>query len=45
MTFFLVEIGKNGLRDRNLYYNEQGGLLRDAEDMPNDDVLPTTQFE
>ena len=45
MTFFLVEIEKNGLRDRNLYYNEQGGLLRDAEDMPNDDVLPTTQFE
>jgi hypothetical protein len=45
MTFFLVEIEKNGLRDRNLYYNEQGGLLRDAEDMPNDEVLPTTQFE
>ena len=44
MTFFLVEVEKNGQRDRNLYYNEQGGLLKDAEDAPNDDVLPTTQF-
>lgn len=45
MTFYLIEVEKEGLRDRNLYYNEQGGLLKDAEDMPNDDVLPTTQFE
>ena len=45
MTFYLIEIEKKGQKDRNLYYNDQGGLLRDAEDMPNDDVLPTTQFE
>lgn len=45
MTFYLIEVETRGQKDRNLYYNEQGGLLRDAEDMPNDDVLPTTQFE
>lgn len=44
MTFYLIEIEKRGEKDRNLYYNEQGGLLKDVEDAPNDDVLPTTQF-
>lgn len=44
LTFFLIEIEKMGEKDRNLYYNEQGGLLKDVEDMPNDDVLPTTSF-
>jgi hypothetical protein len=44
MTFYLVEVEKNGEKDRNLYYNAEGGLLKDEVDAPNDDVLPTTQF-
>lgn len=44
LTFYLVEVEKKGEKDRNLYYNELGGLLKDVEDMPNDDVLPTTTF-
>jgi hypothetical protein len=44
MTFYLVEVEKNGEKDRNLYYNAEGGLLKDEVDAPNDDILPTTQF-
>jgi hypothetical protein len=44
MTFYLVEVESRDQKDRNLYYDEQGVILKDVEDMPNDDVLPTTQF-
>ena len=43
-TFYLIEVETAGQKDRKLYYGETGTLLKDAEDAPNDDVLPTISF-
>lgn len=43
-TFYLVEVEKKGQKDMDLYYSEDGDILKEVEDMPNDDVLPTTSF-
>ena len=44
LTFYLIEVETNGLQDRNLYYAEDGSLLKDEVDKNNDDVTPTTTF-
>lgn len=43
-TFYLIEIEKKGERDRDLYYAEDGTLLKDEQDRENNDVTPDTQF-
>ncbi len=43
-TFYLIEVGKHGAKDRNLYYAPDGTLIKDVEDTPNDDVLPNTKL-
>ncbi len=44
LTFYLVEVEKKGQKDMDLYYTEDGTVLKEVEDRPNDDVLPTTSF-
>lgn len=44
-TFYLIEIEKSGQRDRDLFYAEDGTLLKDAEDSGNDEVLPNISFD
>lgn len=44
LTFYLVEVEKKGQKDMDLYYAEDGTVLKEVEDRPNDDVLPTTSF-
>jgi len=41
-VFFLIEVETKGQQDRNLYYNEEGGLLKDEVDRENDDITPDT---
>ncbi len=41
-VFYLIEIEKKGEKDRKLFYSPEGTLLKDVEDAPNDDILPTT---
>lgn len=43
-TFYLIEVETSGQKDRDLYYAEDGTLLKDVEDAPNDDVTPATTF-
>ena len=43
-TFYLIEIETKGEKDRNLFYDEAGSLLKDEVDRENDDVTPTTTF-
>lgn len=43
-TFYLVEIEKNGETDRDLFYAEDGTLLKDEVDKNNDQVLPNISF-
>ena len=41
-VFFLIEVETKGQQDRNLYYNEEGSLLKDEVDRENDDITPDT---
>lgn len=41
-VFYLIEVETKGKQDRNLYYNEEGSLLKDEVDKENDDVTPDT---
>ncbi len=43
-TFYLIEIEKKGEKDRNLYYNPDGTIIKDVEDAPNDDIRPDTKL-
>ena len=44
MTFYLIEVESAGKKDRNLFYSENGTLLKDAEDKGNDEVYPDITF-
>lgn len=43
-TFYLIEVEKAGEKDRNLFYAEDGSLLKDEVDRNNDEVLPNIRF-
>lgn len=43
-TFYLIEIESVGQKDRKLFYNPDGTLLKDVEDTENDDILPNTSI-
>ena len=43
-TFYLIEIEKGGQQDRDLFYAEDGTLLKDAVDTNNDKILPNIKF-
>ena len=43
-TFYLIEIVTNGQRDRDLFFAEDGSLLKDEVDKENNDVTPSTTF-
>lgn len=42
--FYLIEVEKSGQLDRNLFYAEDGTLLKDVVDTSNDEVLPNIKF-
>lgn len=44
LTFYLIEIEKAGQKDRDLFYAEDGTLLKDVVDTENDEVLPSISF-
>lgn len=44
-TFYLIEIEKGGQQDRDLFYAEDGTLLKDAVDTNNDQILPNIKFD
>ena len=43
-TFYLIEVETNGQKDRDLFFAEDGTLLKDEVDKENNDVTPTTTF-
>ena len=43
-TFYLIEIETKGEKDRDLFFAEDGSLLKDEVDKENNDVTPTTAF-
>ena len=43
-TFYLIEIETKGEKDRDLYYDENGVLLKDEVDKENNDVTPDTKL-
>lgn len=43
-TFYLIEIETKGQPDRDLFFAEDGSLLKDEVDKENNDVTPTTTF-
>ena len=43
-TFYLIEIEASGQQDRNLFFAEDGSLLKDEVDKGNNEVTPTTTF-
>ena len=43
-TFYLIEIETKGEKDRDIYYDESGVLLKDEVDKENNDVTPDTKF-
>lgn len=43
-VFYLIEIEKNGQKDRDLFYDENGTLLKDVVDTEKDTVLPNISF-
>jgi hypothetical protein len=43
-TFYLIEIETKGEKDRDLYYDESGVLLKDEVDKENNDVTPDTKL-
>lgn len=42
--FYLIEVETKGQADRNLYYAEDGSLLKDEVDKENDAVTPSFVF-
>lgn len=42
-TFYLIEIETNGQQDRDLFFAEDGSILKDEVDR-NNEVTPTTTF-
>ena len=43
-TFYLIEIETKGQQDRDLFFGEDGTLLKDEVDRDNNDVTPDTTF-
>lgn len=43
-TFYLVEVEMKGQADRDLFFAEDGSLLKDQVDRENNDVTPDTTF-
>jgi len=43
-TFYLIEIETKGQQDRDLFFGEDGTLLKDEVDRENNDVTPDTTF-
>ena len=43
-TFYLIEIETKGEQDRDVYYAEDGSILKDEVDRENNDVTPSTVF-
>lgn len=43
-TFYLIEIETKGEQDRDVYYAEDGSILKDEVDRENNEVTPTTTF-
>lgn len=43
-TFYLIEIETPGERDRDIFFAEDGSLLKDEPDRENNDVTPDTVF-
>lgn len=41
-VFYLIEVETKGQSDRNLYFSENGTLLKDEVDRENDEVTPDT---
>lgn len=42
--FYLIEIETKGQQDRDLFFAEDGSLLKDEVDKENNDVTPSTTF-
>ena len=42
--FYLIEVEKSGQQDRDLFYDEDGTLLKDVVDKENNKVLPNISF-
>ena len=43
-VFYLIEVEKAGQQDRDLFYAEDGTLLKDDVDRENGEVLPDITF-
>lgn len=43
-VFYLIEVEKSGQHDRDLFYDEDGTLLKDVVDKENNNVLPNISF-
>ena len=43
-VFYLIEVEKSGQQDRDLFYDEDGTLLKDVVDKENSKVLPNISF-
>ena len=43
-TFYLIEIETKGEKDRELYFDESGTLLKDEVDKENHDITPDTKL-
>jgi len=43
-TFYLIEIETKGQQDRDLFFAEDGSILKDEVDRDNNEVTPTTTF-
>lgn len=43
-VFYLIEVEKSGQQDRDLFYDEDGTLLKDVVDKENNNVLPNISF-
>lgn len=42
--FYLIEVETNGQQDRDLFFGEDGILLKDEVDRENNEVTPDTKF-
>lgn len=43
-TFYLIEVETKGEKERDLYYDERGVLLKDEVDRENNDITPDTKL-
>ena len=43
-VFYLIEVEKSGQQDRDLFYDEDGTLLKNVVDTGKDEVLPSISF-